>query len=281
MLDVQSPRRQQCQVHLPRLQALRDANAGRFAGEEDHRFARPKCRPDQLADVVQEVAVVGVELDSVPVACDSRKRGQGWHEQPTREGVVDRADQIRVDARFQHVAVRAGLDGRGDEIVVPVHRQEDDSGFRAVPPELFERLKAIELGHRDVQHGHVGPEAPGQVERLTAIARKGHDVKRLSKKAADTFQKGDVIVGDEDAGSGRRGDVQCPTLLTLRTLKWVGSYTNRIASALASVGLEKKGLSEDFEKIGWGVATNIICSFGGRQQERSLAVRSVGFGWWH
>ena len=91
--------------------------------------------------------------------------------------------------------MRAGVDCRGDEFVFPVHRQEDDSGFRAISPELLERLKAIELGHCDVQHDHVGPEAPGQVQRLTTVARKGHDVKGGSEKAADRFQKRDVIVG--------------------------------------------------------------------------------------
>jgi hypothetical protein len=76
-----------------------------------------------------------------------------------------------------------------------VHRQEDHSGFWAISPQLLERLKAIELGHCDVQHDHVGPEAPGQVQRLTTVARKGHDVKSGSKKAADRFPKRDVIVG--------------------------------------------------------------------------------------
>ena len=59
----------------------------------------------------------------------------------------------------------------------------------------------------DVQHDHVGPEAPGQVQRLTAVGRNGHDVKSGSKKAADRFQKVDVIVGQKDARSGRRCDV--------------------------------------------------------------------------
>jgi hypothetical protein len=76
-----------------------------------------------------------------------------------------------------------------------VHRQEDDSGFRAIATELLERLKAVELGHCDVQHGHVGPEAPGQVERLAAVAGKGYDVKSGSKKAGDGFQERAVIVG--------------------------------------------------------------------------------------
>ena len=89
--------------NLPRLQALSDADA-RFASL----VTMTTCSPDrsvarhQLAYVVQVVAVVGMKLDCVPAACDSRERGQGWHEQPPREGVVDRADQIRVDARFQH-----------------------------------------------------------------------------------------------------------------------------------------------------------------------------------
>jgi hypothetical protein len=149
-----------------------------------------------------------MELDRVPVAGDCRERGQGWQEQPPREGVVDRADQIQVHARFQHVAVRAGLDRRGDEIVIPVHRQENDSGFRAVSPELLERLKAIELGHGDIQHDHVGPEAPCQVQRLTAVGRSSHDVKSGAQIAADRFQQADVIVGKEDARSGRRCAVQ-------------------------------------------------------------------------
>jgi len=42
--------------------------------------------------------------------------------------------------------------------------------------ELRERLNAIEPGHCDVQHDHVGPGAPGKVQRLTAVAGKGDDV---------------------------------------------------------------------------------------------------------
>ena len=91
--------------------------------------------------------------------------------------------------------MRAGVDCRGDEFVFPVHRQEDDSGFRVISPQQLERLKTIELGHCDVQHDHVGPEAPGQVQRLTTVARKGHDVKGGSEKATDRFQKRDVVVG--------------------------------------------------------------------------------------
>jgi hypothetical protein len=55
-------------------------------------------------------------------------------------------------------------------------------------------LKTVEIGHGDVHHGHVGPEASSQVQRLTAVARNSHDVKSGSKKAADGFQKRDVIV---------------------------------------------------------------------------------------
>ena len=149
-----------------------------------------------------------MEVDCVPAACDSREGGQGWHEQPPRKGVDDRADQIQGDARFQHVAVRAAVDCRGDEFVVLMHRQEHDSGFRAISPELLERLKAVEIGHGDVQHDDVGPEAPGQVQRLTAVARSGHDVKSGGEKVADRFQKRDVIVDQKDARSGWRCDVQ-------------------------------------------------------------------------
>ncbi len=193
--DVLSPRCECCKVNLPRLQALSDASAGRLVGDDDDLLARPKCRSHELAHLVQEVAVIVMELDGVPTACDSRERGQGWHEQAPREGVVDRPDQIQGGARFQHVAVRAGVDCRGDEFVFPVHRQEDDSGFRVISPQQFERLKTIELGHCDVQHDQVGPEAPGQVQRLTTVARKGHDVKGGSKKPTDRFQKRAVVVG--------------------------------------------------------------------------------------
>jgi len=76
-----------------------------------------------------------------------------------------------------------------------VHRQEDDSGFWPISPQQLERLKTIELGHCDVQHDYVGPESPGQVQRLTTVARKAHDVKGGSEKATDRFQKRDVVVG--------------------------------------------------------------------------------------
>lgn len=183
------------EVQLPRLQALSDATAGRFIGDDDNRLARPKSRANKLADVVQELAVIRMKLHCMATACDSRERCEGWHEQPAREDVVDRGDQIQVGARFQNVAMRASIDSCGDELIIPVHRQKDDSGVQASSPDLRERLKAVEIGHSDVQHQHVGPEAPCQVERLTATAREGHDVKSRSKKAVDRVQKRAVIVG--------------------------------------------------------------------------------------
>jgi hypothetical protein len=89
-----------------------------------------------------------------------------------------------------------------------VHRQEDDSDVRAVTVESLERLKAVEHGHGDVQDDHVGPEAQGQVERLTAVARTADDVKSGSKKAADEVQECDVIVYEQDARPGGRWDLQ-------------------------------------------------------------------------
>ena len=153
------------------------------------------------------MGVVGMELDGMPAACHRRERGQGWHEQPTGEGVVDCADQILVDARFQHVAVGAVVDCRDDEFVIPVHRQENNLAGRAILPELLERLKTVETGHGDVEHDHVGPKAPGQVKRLMAVARNGHDVK-IGKKPVDRFEKRPVIVGQQDTRSDRRCDVQ-------------------------------------------------------------------------
>jgi hypothetical protein len=89
-----------------------------------------------------------------------------------------------------------------------VHGQENHSGFGAISPQLLEGLKATELWHRDVQDDHVGPQAPGEVQRLTAVTGKSHDVKGGSKKAADRFQKREVIVGEENARSGWRRDLQ-------------------------------------------------------------------------
>jgi hypothetical protein len=62
--------------------------------------------------------------------------------------------------------------------------------------ELLQRLKAVAMGHGDVEHDHVGPEAPCQLQRLTAVGRSGHDVKSGRKVVADRFQKVKVIVGE-------------------------------------------------------------------------------------
>ena len=143
-----------------------------------------------------------MELDCVPAPCDSRERGQGWHKQPPREGVVDRGDQISVGARLQYVAVRAFVDCLGDHFFILVHRQEDDSGFRVISPELLEGLKAAKIGHGDIQHGDGGPEAPSQTQRLTTVARNRHNVKSGSKQVPDRFQKREMIVCQEDARFG-------------------------------------------------------------------------------
>jgi hypothetical protein len=82
-----------------------------------------------------------------------------------------------------------------------VHRQKDDFGVEAFSPKLLERLQAVETRHRDVKHNHVGPEAPRQVQGLAAVASHPHDVKDVTKKAAERFQERDVIVRQEDARS--------------------------------------------------------------------------------
>jgi hypothetical protein len=41
------------------------------------------------------VAVIGMEL-TAPAACDSRERGQGWHEQPPCEAWSSRRSDPRV-----------------------------------------------------------------------------------------------------------------------------------------------------------------------------------------
>ena len=72
-----------------------DASAGRLVGDDDDPLARPKCRSHKLADLVQAVAVIGMEL-TAPAACDSRERGQGWHEQPPCEAWSSRRSDPRV-----------------------------------------------------------------------------------------------------------------------------------------------------------------------------------------
>jgi hypothetical protein len=123
--------------------------------------------------------------------------------------------------------VRAAIDCRGDEFVIRVHRQEDNPCFWAISPELLERLKAVAIGHGDVQHDHVGPEAPCQVQRLMTVGRSGHDVKGGSKKAAERFPHVGVIVGQEDARSGRRCDLQWGTVLvSLRDCRYCQILTD-------------------------------------------------------
>ena len=197
--------RQHRKIHLPRLQA--SSNACSVASLA----SITTCSPDRKSDdeparLIQVIVVVSMELNCMPIACDGRERCQGWHEQPPRESVVDGADQIQMEAGFQHVAVRARIDCRDDEVVFCVHRQEDNSGSGAIPPELIEGLKAVQPGHGHVQHDHIGADARGQFERLVAVACNRCDVKRGSQNTADRFQERNVIVDEQDARSGWHWD---------------------------------------------------------------------------
>ena len=72
--------------------------------------------------------------------------------------MLDRADQIHVDARLQHISVGAGVECDRDDLVHAVQRAEDDSRIRQISSEVLKSLKAIELGHGNVQHDYLGPE---------------------------------------------------------------------------------------------------------------------------
>jgi hypothetical protein len=82
---VLSPLCQHRKVDLPRRQALSDANTGFFAGDDDDLLARPKCRTDKLADLVQEVAVVGMNWTAcrLPATVESEVR-DGTNSRPAR-----------------------------------------------------------------------------------------------------------------------------------------------------------------------------------------------------
>src|SRR5215203_1984636 len=84
VLDVLPSLCQHGDVHMPRLQALSDTDAGHLVGDDDDLLARPKYLADKLADVVQELGVVTMEVNRVPAARDSRERRQTWHVQPPR-----------------------------------------------------------------------------------------------------------------------------------------------------------------------------------------------------
>jgi hypothetical protein len=97
-----------------------------------------------------------------------------------------------------------------DDLVHAVRRAEDDSGIREITSQVLKGLKAIELGHGNVQHHHLGPEIVSHLQRLTPVARKTHDVTRMGEKIAGGFQEREVIISEEDAGFQSLRSVQSP-----------------------------------------------------------------------
>ena len=79
---------------------------------------------------------------------------------------------------------------------------------RSISPEFLDGLKAVQPGHRHVDHRDIGLETQGQIHRLTPVGRRRDDVEIGGQEAGDRFQHLKMVVGQEYARPGGSWDGQ-------------------------------------------------------------------------
>ena len=111
---------------------------------------------------------------------------------------LDARDQLLPPERLDHVVVRAGLQAAHPLELRTARRQHQHRHVREVP-DAVQRLPAVELRHRDVEHDEVGG-------RLVEGAQPGSSVGSLIDLEPGTLQELGheptnvvVVVDDQDA----------------------------------------------------------------------------------
>jgi len=125
-----------------------------------------------------------MKVRDVPAACGAlRERSERGHEHASRERVMNGADEVPGDPRFQHIAPCARSE-RGCHVGVrSVGGEEHDRRARTHSAEVVQGLEAIQVGHRDVQHNDIRIQVRRDVDGLSATRHGAHNVKILRQES--------------------------------------------------------------------------------------------------
>src|SRR6185312_1572597 len=101
-----------------------------------------------------------------------------------------------------HVAGGAVAQRLDDVGVVGVHRQDDHARRRRAIAHLARHLEAVEAGHHEVEHQHVGLELEHPGQDLQPVGGLADDLEVVFAREQDLEAVDDdlVIVGEEDSG---------------------------------------------------------------------------------
>jgi hypothetical protein len=139
--------------------------------------------------------VVDIELQDMSEMAPKRERRWCRQEKTSGMYMVERGCEIRSGANFQHIAVRTTSERFHDVLVFTVHRQKHNLGARFQALQFTKRLKAVELGHRDIQDNQVGLEALRRTQRLPSISRGGDHIEIVREFSAHGIQELRVVIG--------------------------------------------------------------------------------------
>ena len=116
---------------------------------------------------------------------------------------VERLDEVVVGARLERL--HRGLDHR-------VAGHHDDFERRVVPLHLVEHLKAVHLGHPDVDQRGVEDLMADQVDRFAAARHQGDVVAPRAQRIAQELPNVGVIVDDQNSWAIHRRLPPCPPI---------------------------------------------------------------------
>jgi len=105
---------------------------------------------------------------------------------------------------LQDVAGRAGLERRGDLLLLDEARHRDDLGLRSFGLDPADRGDAVHVRHQEIHQDDVGLEATGHRHALAAVGGLADNLDVVLEVEEDAQAHPDdrVVVDDEDADPG-------------------------------------------------------------------------------
>ena len=111
-----------------------------------------------------------------------------------------RLDQVFRGLGLDDIALDPRPEGGDDLVILGVHGQEDDPGPGARPEDLAGCVGTVQLGHGEVEDGHVRAFGLGKPNGLLAIRGFTRDLEPLSlQKNPETLANDLVVVRKDDA----------------------------------------------------------------------------------
>ena len=132
----------------------------------------------------------------------ARSRIRGAHVHGPARNVAHRLDQVLGNLRLQDKPAGSGAQGVRHRRLRRHTGQQDQPRLRQALHDGACGAQAVQHGHHDVEHDHVGAQLLRQPHRLTTVRSHRHHVQPLRlEQQADPLEHDRMIVGDEHAGA--------------------------------------------------------------------------------